>query len=148
MSEIKVQEMSCLSDKAILRHIKHGNISIYPLNIKNINTSSVDVTLGKYYFREQQVIDGNSIFNPYSKAMIQKVWGEPESAQCAGDWMKETGIKLDNISDTDHIIWIRPNETILGHTNEFIGGRNFITTSMQCRSSVGRSFIEVCKCAD
>ncbi|MCX8513508.1 MAG: hypothetical protein ORN26_00305 [Candidatus Pacebacteria bacterium] len=42
---------------------------------------------------------------------------------------------------------MRPGETILAHTNEFIGGRNHITTMMKARSSMGRSFIEVCKCA-
>jgi dCTP deaminase len=40
-----------------------------------------------------------------------------------------------------------PGETILGHTQEFIGGRDHITTMMKARSSLGRSFISVCKCA-
>jgi dCTP deaminase len=35
----------------------------------------------------------------------------------------------------------------LAHTNEFIGGKHNITTKMQARSSLGRNFIEVCKCA-
>jgi deoxycytidine triphosphate deaminase len=38
-------------------------------------------------------------------------------------------------------------ETILAHTNEFIGGRETVTTMMKARSSMGRNFIEVCKCA-
>ena len=38
-------------------------------------------------------------------------------------------------------------ETILAHTIEFIGGKNYITTMMKARSSMGRNFIEVCKCA-
>ncbi len=45
------------------------------------------------------------------------------------------------------IILLMPGETILAHTNEFIGGREAITTMMKARSSKGRSFIEVCKCA-
>ena len=40
-----------------------------------------------------------------------------------------------------------PGETILAHTNEFIGGRDCVTTKMKARSSMGRYFIEVCKCA-
>ena len=42
---------------------------------------------------------------------------------------------------------MRPGETILAHTQEFIGGKNHITTLMKARSSTGRNFIEVCKCA-
>jgi dCTP deaminase len=42
---------------------------------------------------------------------------------------------------------LRPGETILAHTNEFIGGRDSVTTMMKARSSLGRNFIEVCKCA-
>jgi dCTP deaminase len=55
---------------------------------------------------------------------------------------------LENIGLEERIIMIRPGETILAHTNEFIGSasRN-ITTMMKARSSTGRNFIEVCKCA-
>jgi dCTP deaminase len=42
---------------------------------------------------------------------------------------------------------LAPGETILGHTQEFIGGRKSVTTMMKARSSMGRNFIEVCKCA-
>ncbi|MEK9184854.1 MAG: hypothetical protein AAB866_01665, partial [Patescibacteria group bacterium] len=51
------------------------------------------------------------------------------------------------ISPEDKIILIEPGETILAHTNEFIGGKNHITTMMKARSSLGRNFIEICKCA-
>lgn len=40
---------------------------------------------------------------------------------------------------------VRAGETILGHTNEFIGGQGGVTTMMKARSSMGRTFIEVCK---
>ena len=45
------------------------------------------------------------------------------------------------------LIWISPVESILAHTIEFIGGRTTVTTMMKARSSMGRNFIEVCKCA-
>ncbi|PSO45304.1 MAG: hypothetical protein BRC25_02590, partial [Parcubacteria group bacterium SW_6_46_9] len=48
---------------------------------------------------------------------------------------------------SDEVIVLDPGETILAHTQEFIGGRNTITTMMKARSSLGRNFIEVCKCA-
>lgn len=52
-----------------------------------------------------------------------------------------------NFNLSDKIIPIYPKETILAHTNEYIGGRNFITTSMQARSTVGRTCLAICKCA-
>ena len=51
------------------------------------------------------------------------------------------------ISPDDKVILLEPGETILAHTNEFIGGKDHITTMMKARSSLGRNFIEVCKCA-
>jgi len=61
-------------------------------------------------------------------------------------WSERTGnALLENIGPDDRIIWIKPGETILGHTLEFIGGRKSVTTMMKARSSMGRNFIEVCK---
>merc|ERR1712000_666291 len=80
--------------------------------------------------------------------MVQRVWGQVREAERVQDWKQRTNsTALENISDNDLIIWIAPGETILGHTNEFIGGRNSVTTMMKARSSMGRNFIEVCKCA-
>lgn len=75
------------------------------------------------------------------------MWREPQEAELAGDWMKRTGIKLENIAETDGIIWLKPGETILGHTNEFIGGRKSVTTMMKARSSLRRNHISCCQCA-
>ena len=52
-----------------------------------------------------------------------------------------------DIAPDDRVILLRPGETILAHTQEFIGGRDTVTTMMKARSSLGRTFIEVCKCA-
>lgn len=70
------------------------------------------------------------------------------------------------IHPDDFVILIPPKHTILAHTREFIGGRMDVTTRlygeyqgewtesfppattmMKARSSFGRNFIEVCKCA-
>eukprot|EP00029_Vermamoeba_vermiformis_P007866 TRINITY_DN3525_c0_g1_i1.p1 TRINITY_DN3525_c0_g1~~TRINITY_DN3525_c0_g1_i1.p1 ORF type:complete len:237 (-),score=61.82 TRINITY_DN3525_c0_g1_i1:43-753(-) len=138
---------SLLSDKAILRYMDQGKVIIEPFNRNNLSTSSYDVTLGPYYYRETNPEPGQGIYNPFSEAMVQRVWGQLREAEKASEWSKRTGIKLDNIADDDRIIWISPGETILGHTNEFIGGRTSVTTMMKARSSLGRNFIEVCKCA-
>src|SRR3989338_8710071 len=69
-----------------------------------------------------------------------------QEAMMAQDWTKENG-ELKNIKPEDRIIILGPGETILAHTQEFIGGRNCVTTEMRARSSMGRIGITVRKCA-
>lgn len=148
-SESDMTSKSLLSDKAILRYMQTGKVVVYPFNRQNLSTSSFDVTLGRFFYRESAPEPGKGIYNPYCKKMVEKVWGANnlQEARRAGDWMAENDIHLENIREDDEIIWISPGETILGHTNEFIGGRGSVTTMMKARSSMGRNFIEVCKCA-
>ena len=134
-----------LSDKAILAHMELKNIVIEPFTMANLSTSSYDVTLGPHYYREARE---SEVFNPYSEYSVARVWGESHEAELVGDWMKRvSGVVLENIADTDRIIWLAPGESILGHTNEFIGGRNCITTMMKSRSTFGRSFLSCCLCS-
>ena len=146
--ESLVLSKSLLSDKGILYHITKGTVIIEPFSLSNLSTSSYDVTLGRYYYRESQPEPGQGIYNPYSAKMVKKVWGDPQEAECAKEWMNRNDQILENINRNDRIIWIQPGETILGHTNEFIGGRKTVTSMMKARSSMGRNFIEACKCAD
>jgi dCTP deaminase len=135
-----------LSNKKILEEKKKGNIIIAPFNEENLNTSSYDVTLGEYYFREQRSPDYLGIYNIYNKKYTYLVWGKKaKKAKRAKEVLGDPeSIGLD---PKTKIILLDPGETILAHTNEFIGGRNNITTMMKARSSLGRNFIEVCKCA-
>lgn len=138
---------STLSDKKILEYYGSGRIVIDPFVSKNVNTSSVDVTLGEYHFREQTSV-GKAIYSPWSESDVRQVWGDPLQAEVAGVCFKRNGFAMpDGISETDLVILIHPGETILGHTREFIGGATEITTMMKARSTWGRNFIEVCKCA-
>jgi len=145
---IEIIERSLLSDKAILRHREQGTIIIEPFCRENLSTSSYDVTLGPYYYRETHRDPGTiGIYNPYSEAMVHTIWGDYHTAEKHSEWTARTGIKLENIDADEQIIWLSPGETILGHTDEYIGGRKTVTTMMKARSSLGRNFIEVCKCA-
>lgn len=142
------QVFSTLSDRRILEHRKAGNIVIQPFSQKNLATSSYDVTLGEYYFREQTPDPGHAIYSPWSEDEVKRIWGEPQRAETAKMYLKKLGVIVpEGIKPDDKVILIRPGETILAHTQEFIGGRNGITTMMKARSSLGRNFIEVCKCA-
>lgn len=137
-----------LSDKRILEYRESGDIVIEPFKDENLSTSSYDVTLGDHYFVEQTPTHFQSIYNPYDKEQVERIWGkEPMVAQTAEEVFKHYKFDFEGIAPDDKVIVLDPGETILAHTNEFIGGRDHITTMMKARSSLGRNFIEVCKCA-
>lgn len=137
-----------LSDRKIRERMKDGSVVIEPFIRKNLATSSYDVTLGEWYFREQPPQGHKKIFNVYSKGDTALVWDtKPHRATTAKEAMQNFNFAFDGIRPTDKVILLEPGETILAHTNEFIGGRGEVTTMMKARSSMGRNFINVCKCA-
>jgi len=112
-----------LSDKEILSENRKGNIVIEPFDQRQLSTNSYDVRLGEYIAR------GNSnlkLIDVFDKNDIITYW---------------------TIQKAKDSITLFPNETILAHTQEIIGGRNNIATKMNARSSLGRCGISVCKCA-
>ncbi len=140
--------MSVVSNTRVMQAMEEGSIVIEPFNKSHLSTSSYDVCLGENYYRPQTGMLGN-IFNIYDSEHVQRVWGDPQIAQSVEEhhkfiksYLLDAKFKAD-----DKIILLAPGETILAHTDEFIGGRNTITTMMKARSSLGRSFITVCKCA-
>ncbi len=146
-----------LSDIRILEEIKKGNIIIDPFNQEDLSTSSYDLRLGEWFYREQRPNRNNpnsraTFFNPYNEAGVKLVWGNVEQAKSLEESVQPDLIKGwqdtdEGITLQDKVIILHPGETILAHTQEFIGGLRNFTTSMQTRSSHGRSFIGVCKCA-
>jgi dCTP deaminase len=137
-----------LSDRKILEEMKKGDVVISPFKKENLATSSYDVALGEYYFQESPSKYSHNIYNIWSKPHVDHVWGtKPKRAEKAREVFAKYNFKWEGISPNDKVILLQPGETILAHTNEFIGGRNHITTMMKARSSMGRNFIEVCKCA-
>lgn len=145
---------SVLSDKDILVLREEGRVVIEPFKRENLSTSSYDVTLGTYYFRERKRFNC-PIYNPYDENHVKGVWGSVCEAKPLGEYGFHKHNELTNIERDELVIFIEPGETILAHTQEFIGGRSggggrngpSVTTMMKARSSMGRSFIEVCKCA-
>lgn len=138
-----------LSDTRILEEMKKGDIVIHPFTESQLATSSYDVTLGEWFYREQPPKYNHSLYNIWSKEHMEHVWGadKVERAVVAKEAFKKYNFDWDGIRPDDKVIIMRPGETILAHTQEFIGGKNHITTMMKARSSTGRNFIEVCKCA-
>lgn len=158
-----MNQKSYLSDKCIINLKNQGEIIIEPFNIENVNTGSYDVTLGEWYFREQSPDFNNHrpisnfyteddlwqgpIYNMYSEDEVNRVWGSALKAESYKNKKYKETINLENIRINDKIILLGPGETILGHTNEFIGGVSHVITMMKARSSIGRNFIKICSCA-
>ncbi|HET7099136.1 MAG TPA: hypothetical protein VFI61_02800 [Patescibacteria group bacterium] len=143
--------MSVLSKPEILKHLKSGNITIFPFNPDNVANSSYDVRLGKYFFR-QNPIKHSQVLNPFYEKAIRSMYDEVEEAILVSE-IKSKLNPYHNLKNSDRVILVAPGETVLAHTIEFIGGKNgtkdlpAVTTEMRARSSIGRIGIGVCKCA-
>ncbi|MDP1689218.1 MAG: hypothetical protein Q8L47_03775 [bacterium] len=135
-----------LSREAILWHLDNGSIVIDPFNEKNLKTTSYDVSLGEWFWRESKPKEGIvPVHNVYDEHSTSSVWGGPFVAESASHYVNRENIELKNIKPEDKVILLSPGETILAHTEQFIGGREIVVAKMYARSSMGRNFIEVCK---
>src|SRR5688572_26189384 len=130
-----------LSDRDILYEYNKKNIIISPFRRKALTENSYDVRLGEYYFREKKRLDfnGQDYLNPWDPATIDNYWGQEHRATLVTSEHNPYNLKLG-----DRYIELEPGESILGHTIEFIGGRNYIVSQMQGRSSINRCRISVC----
>ena len=136
--------MSAVSNKRVKDAMADGRIVIEPFNPSYLSTSSYDVCLGRYYYREQRPEFDANVFNIYNQEHVKRIWGEPQEAMLV---QRQSKFLSSGFQPSDRVILLAPGETILAHTEEFIGGRVDVTTMMKARSSLGRSFITVCKCA-
>jgi dCTP deaminase len=114
-----------LSRPDILDQHKKKNIFIQPFDLESVGTNSYDVRLGGWIFQKELAQPARKVLHP---------WFE------LGD--------LEGIKPDDLVVVIRPGESILAHTHEFIGSNcSFITTRMAARSTIGRSGLEITRCA-
>src|SRR3989344_4413597 len=134
-----------LSRNQIIKHRKQGTIVIEPFSEKQLKTTSYDVTLGEWFWRESHPAGRATVHNLYDPNSTASVWHGPFRAEPAGMVRKRLNSELKTISDKTKVILIYPGETILAHTQEFIGGRDICVAKMYARSSLGRNFVEVCK---
>lgn len=143
--------MAVLSKPDILKHYKAGNIVISPFNLSNLANTSYDVRLGSAFYRQSSMKHIQTV-NPFYQKSIEKMYSKVEEAVAIKD-IKSGLNPFYNLKDSDRVILVAPNETILAHTIEFIGGKNgtkelpAVTSEMRARSSIGRIGVAVCKCA-
>lgn len=142
-----------LSDKRILEEREKGAIIIHPFNMSDLGTCSYDVRVGEYYYEESppdpRAIGKEILYNMYDKDDVDRCWGtEAKKALPAREVLARfRGFQFTGIFPEDKIILLGPGQMILAHTEEFIGARYYATSMMKARSTIGRNFIEVCRCA-
>jgi len=156
--------MSLLSRPEILAELEAGNILISPFDEENVGPNSYDVTFGPHVWREvapskrldrlrivrsqSDHVEVSDLYNPYDARDVEYLFQKDEAVLASTPFTAKQLQQLSGISPTDKVVLIAPGESILGHTIEFIGGcSNNITTKMFARSSIGRNFLEMCRCA-
>lgn len=136
--------MSVYSNVQVKQAVKDGHIIFHPYNEKHIAGSSVDVTLGHWYYRTERPSEG-SFYNPFDQKAVKQYFSGAIKAEPHSKWIKQHGrAPFVNVPLNHPIIVLRPGERILAHTHEFIGIKAPGTSTMQARSTWGRNGVSVC----
>lgn len=132
------------SNRQIKEAIARGHIIFHPYTEEHIAGSSIDVTLGHWYYRTERNTNGG-FYNPFDEHDVANYFEGPFPAQNHNTWTQANGRRLFSGIPEDHpIIVLAPGERILAHTHEFIGIKAPGTSTMQARSTWGRNGVAVC----
>lgn len=115
--------MSIASDIEIREAMKSGQIVIYPFIESQLNNGSYNVTLGENYFE----MNSCQSLNLANKSTLTNLW----KYQIMASGLIVGGSK--------HKIYEGRNNTILCHTNEFIGATEGFIPELKARSSMART---------
>jgi dCTP deaminase len=143
--EPKKMGSGVFSNSEIFKSIDSGQIVCQPFEPEHVNTTSLDVRLGEHYYRIADHREDSIVLNPFDEEHIASHFEYKRAAplyQALGSLVLG---KMKNYPLNHPVIPLRPGERILGHTYEFVGIATEGTTSMQARSTVGRSGINVCQ---
>ncbi|MEX2007024.1 MAG: deoxycytidine triphosphate deaminase [Candidatus Saccharimonadales bacterium] len=136
--------MGVYSNKQIREAISAGHIICHPFNPANVAGSSLDVTLGEWFYRTERT-GLSGFYNPFDKQDVNRYFAGPYKAETHRVWSKANGRTLfEGIPANQPIIVVRPGERLLGHTHEFIGIKAPGTSTLQARSTWGRNGVAVC----
>lgn len=136
--------MSVYSNTQIIKALDEGHIVIHPFIAEHLAGSSIDVTLGHWYYRTERPSEGG-FYNPFDETAVANYFSGAQKAEIHADWAHKHGRQLfKNIPPDQPIIVLRPHERILAHTHEFVGIKAPGTSTMQARSTWGRNGVAVC----
>lgn len=134
--------MSVFSNTQIRDALTRGHIVCHPLIDENIRGSSIDVTLGEWYYECGGFISAHPyLFNPFYQWDVEAYFGDFKKAE------PYTKLTLLGIPADHPVIVIPAKQRILAHTHEFIGINPPGTTELKARSSWGRNGVAICMCS-
>jgi dCTP deaminase len=133
------------SDLEIKAAIKTGQIIIDPFASSRVQSSSVDLTLGKWYYSTERD-PHQGVLNPFDPDSIKRYFKGPLEASTHEEWLERENIRhpFKGIPLDAMIVLLYPGERILGHTEEFAGIAWNGTTMVHAKSTTGRLGISVC----
>lgn len=139
--------MSILTKSAIIQSYLNNEIIIKPYNEFHIGPASVDITLGENYCIADDskiIIPGKTINWKITKALK---WGIIAPQLMLSD--EETMSISNKIDENQSVIVVGPLQTILGHSEEFIGSApdSNVAMMLHTKSTMARSCISICKCS-
>lgn len=153
--------MTVLSDVQIIEGLLSGQVICRPLRPENVRSSSIDLTLGEFFWRCDARPGG--VFNPYDEDEVKRYFAGPFQAKPYADVYDKIGGRgntydwpypyphpFKNIPEDWPVIVLQPRERILAHCHEFVGikapfrGKIGGTSMMKARSSSGRVGFKVC----
>lgn len=132
------------SDREIHAAITTGQIVLNPYNPSRVQNSSVDVSLGRFFYKMERDPHQGQL-NPFDQDSILDYF-KPLEALPHKAWLEIENLRtpFSNIPLDQDMFLIRPNERILAHTREFVGIAWGGTTMMHAKSTIGRFGISVC----
>lgn len=136
--------MGVFSNTDIKAAIKSGQLVFHPYMADHINGSSIDVTLGEWYYKTERS-NFSGVYNPFDEEAVNRYFDGAYQAETHESWCQKHSRKLFVGIPKEHpIIVLDPGERILAHTHEFIGVKGDATSTMQARSTWGRNGVAVC----
>lgn len=136
--------MGVFSDLEILEAREAGRIVIEPFDASLVQTTSVDVRLGEWFWVTMDTAQ-TQIISPYDEDSIKSFYSGPLRAVAHKDACESAGLALfPGIPVDQELIIIRPGENLLCMTYEQIGIREGGTSQMHAKSTHGRFNIGIC----
>jgi hypothetical protein len=100
-------QVGVYSNIQIKSAIKEGHIVYHPYVDKHIAGSSVDVTLGNWFYRTERPSEGG-FYNPFEAKAVSDYFGEVQQAEIQKNGLKHGRRLFTNVPSDQPIIVLRP----------------------------------------